>query len=364
MNRPRPAPFSTRFFFLPSMQFANQCPVSKSGFIIGVLLCVWLVQIASADTFKLTTGETIVGEVLPTTANDQGVQVKTGEGEYQRVPWGNFAQDDLKKLAQYPKAEPFVAPYIEISPEEKRKNTEVNLKAPPRLERPAPQSMPGALFSSGLGLLIVLTLYGANICAGYEIARFRSRPLPLVCGVSAALPLIGPVLFLALPTKGTKRRAEQIEEAPAESTSAPAHAAPANAAPSAAPPTADSTEAVNPMQGSGVEPPPSVHLARTETEHVAKPAPPKPTIYLRGQFTFNRRFFETKFPGFFGVVRKGADRDLVLVIKSARGQYVGQRISRIAANDLHLQVQRGPASEEVMIPFQEIQEIRLQRQDD
>jgi hypothetical protein len=33
---------------------------------------------------------------------------------------------------------------------------------------------------------------------------------------------------------------------------------------------------------------------------------------------------------------------MVLAIKAGRGQYVGQRITRIASNDLHLQVQRGP----------------------
>ena len=55
--------------------------------------------------------------------------------------------------------------------------------------------------------------------------------------------------------------------------------------------------------------------------------------------------------------------ECLLVIKSSRGEYFGQRISRIAANDLHLQVQRGHASEEVMIPFVEIKEIRLQHKD-
>jgi hypothetical protein len=54
---------------------------------------------------------------------------------------------------------------------------------------------------------------------------------------------------------------------------------------------------------------------------------------------------------------------MVLVIKSARGHYIGQRIARIASNDLHLQVQRGPASEEVMIPFAEIQVIQLKHKD-
>jgi hypothetical protein len=105
-----------------------------------------------------------------------------------------------------------------------------------------------------------------------------------------------------------------------------------------------------------------LHLAHTEAPKTASDLPPT-TKYQRGQFTFNRRFFETKFPGFFGVVRRDADRDMVLVIKSARGEYVGQRISRIAANDFHLQVQRGAATEEIMIPFQDIQEIVLKHKD-
>jgi hypothetical protein len=54
---------------------------------------------------------------------------------------------------------------------------------------------------------------------------------------------------------------------------------------------------------------------------------------------------------------------MVLVIKSARGQYVGERISRIASNDLHLQVRKGLASEEVAIPFTEIQEVQLKHKD-
>src|SRR5439155_5085819 len=131
-------------------------------------------------------------------------------------------------------------------------------------------------------------------------------------------------------------------------------------APEAAVQTA--TEAVNPMQAAGAEHPSGLRLAHAEAEP-AKPALPARTTFQRGQFTFNRRFFETKFPGFFGVIRRDADRDMVLVIKSARGQHTGQRISRITGNDLHLQVQHGAASEEVMIPFQEIQEIHLKHKD-
>ena len=78
---------------------------------------------------------------------------------------------------------------------------------------------------------------------------------------------------------------------------------------------------------------------------------------------FNRRFFETKFASFFSVARREADKDMVMVVKSARGEYLADRISRISANELYAQVRKGPASEEVMIPFTEIQEVRLKHKD-
>ena len=72
----------------------------------------------------------------------------------------------------------------------------------PRLERVAKHSLFGAFFGSGLGVLILLLLYAANVYAAYEIAIFRARPVPLVCGVAAVLPVAGPLLFLALAVVG------------------------------------------------------------------------------------------------------------------------------------------------------------------
>ena len=71
----------------------------------------------------------------------------------------------------------------------------------------------------------------------------------------------------------------------------------------------------------------------------------------------------TRPPRFFGVTRRDADKDMLLPIKCSRGQFAGERITRIAANDLHLQVHKGHASEEIMIPFVEIQEIQLKHKD-
>lgn len=311
------------------------------------LLAGWLRPLnAAADEFKLTTGETLTGEILDTSATDQGVQVKVGEGDYRKVPWANFSQDDLKKFANNRRMQPFVEPFIEISPEEKIKKTEVNIKQPPRLERPARQSLIGAYFSSGVGVFVMLVLYAATIYAAYEIAIFRAQPPLLVCGLAAVpgLGLLSPIVFLSMPTK--VKPSEAAVEVAAE--------APPGAAAVAA------EDDVNPMHAEGAVHPSALKL---HTEENSKPALPETVKYQRGQFTFNRRFFETKFPNFFGVVRRDADKDMVLVIKSARGEYAGQRISRIAANDLHLQVQRGSATEEVLIPFQEIQEIRLKHKD-
>jgi hypothetical protein len=323
------------------------------------LITVWLIGgllagPAYADTFTLANGQTITGELLMGSENDAGVQIKVGEGKYERVPWANFSQEDLKRLARIQKLASLVEPFIEITQEDKIKKTEVNIKQPPRLELPAKRSLVGALASSALGLFILLVLYAANIYAAFEVSIFRARPAALVCGVSAALPVIGPIIFLSMPTK-----LPPVEEA---WTPAP-EAAPEGAA----------AEAVNPMQAAGAEHPTGLRLAGTDPAdemklgkfegEEQKPAIPETVVFQRGQFTFNRRFFETKFAGFFGVVRRDADRDMVLVVKSSRGEYIGQRISRIAANDLHLQVQRGHASEEVMIPFVEIKELRLRHKD-
>ncbi|HEY2081346.1 MAG TPA: hypothetical protein VGI88_01070, partial [Verrucomicrobiae bacterium] len=96
----------------------------------------------------------------------------------------------------------------------------------------------------------------------------------------------------------------------------------------------------------------------------ASGAPLPPTqVFQRGAFMFNRRFFETKFPGFFGVVRRDAEKDMLLVIKAARGEFIAERISRISANDLHAQIRTGHVSEEVTIPFTEIQEVKLKHKD-
>jgi hypothetical protein len=105
-----------------------------------------------------------------------------------------------------------------------------------------------------------------------------------------------------------------------------------------------------------------IHIVAGSWEAGAPPAPPEQPeteVFQRGQFMFNRRFFETKFSGFFGIVRRESDKDKVLQVKTPRALFVAERITRIAANEVHFEVLRGDSRQEVTVPFAEIQEIQL-----
>jgi hypothetical protein len=304
-----------------------------------VLFSVLLTSLVRADTFHLTDGQSLTGEVV--SLDENGIVVKLPDGTYSdHTPWSKFTQADLRDLQQNPKAAAFVEPFIELTQEDKLKRTEIEIKDVPRLPRPANHSILGGLASSGIGLFILLVLYAGNVYAAYEISIFRARPAGLVCGVAAVAPIIGPIIFLSLPQEYKRK-----------------------AAPEWAPPAEEYADA-NVAAAIAAEQPAEVAVDRDSPEahalpRQAAPAPPADKVFLRGQFTFNRRFFETQLPAFFAMVRSDADKDLILNIRASRGSYVAQRIARISANDLQLQVQKNNAFEDVTIPFVEIQEVQI-----
>jgi len=311
---------------------------------LGVWLCVCFVALAQALTFEYADGTKVEGEIVQGKADV--LKIRVGDNKYEDIPWEKLSQATLRQLAADPKLklEPFVQPFIEIPEDERIKKTEVEIKPVPRLDRPAKGSLFGAMFSSSVGLVVMLLLYGANVYAGYEVAVVRAYPPAMVCGISAVAPVIGPIVFLCLPTKLKSSEDHHAGEAEA-------------------PATADSS----PLSPSPEQAAHGLHVAHAPAQ-AATPAGaaashPQPQIFKRGQFTFNRRFIETKFSGFFGMVRHGAEKDLVLLIKSARGEFVVTRISRIATNDMHVDVHRAGASQEVQIPFLEIQEIQVKHKD-
>ena len=290
-------------------------------------------------------GTTVTGDIV--SFNDNGIIIRMDGDKYtDRLPWIKFSTEGLKQLARNPKINPFVEPFIAPPPVGRAPKPEVKIQDVTRLDRSAPASLFGGLFSSGVGLLALLLIYAANIYAGYEIALFRARPLAVVMGAAAALPIAGPIIFLSMP--GLRVTAEErAEEASAET--------PAEGAPAANEPHRFLVPGV-------VKPEEEIHIATGSWEAGAPPAPAEQTqteIFQRGQFMFNRRFFETKFSGFFGIVRREADKDKVLQVKTPHALFVAERITRIAANEVHFEVLRGDSRQEMMVPFAEIQEVQL-----
>jgi hypothetical protein len=327
----------------------------------GSLLCVaiWV----HAQSFTLSSGETITGE--PFHFDNNGVVFKHPDGRTSaRVPWTNFPETVLKQFADNPKAKSFVAPYLDVPEEDTAPKKVIQVKQPERLERPVAKSMFGALFSSPLSIVLLGLAYVANLYAALEIASFRGRPVSLVCGLAAVVPFVTPVLFLCLP--GSRGEVE----APVEPTPAPASApthAPAAAAPAYVPPARPAPAQHRPIPLSGA----ATH--QEEQEPAAEPPPPArppagpkipaPVLYTRGQTMFNRRFFETKLAGFLRMVPSDAEKDMIILIKSSRGEFVGNRISKLQQDDLVLQFHKGTASADVTIPFMEIQEVQIRHKD-
>ena len=319
--------------------------------IIGLWLCASL-NAAYADTYQLTDGTPITGDVI--SFNDDGIIFRTGDDKYtDRILWTKFSQNALKLLAKNKKLKDYAEPFIETPPPP-RPDLQVRVHPVSRLDLPANQWVVGALGSSFVGILILLLIYAANIYAGFEIAIFRARPIGLVTGIAAVLPIIGPIIFLSMPTK-VEGAAEQEMQAGAAGAPAP-H--PAVGQGHAAPAAGQSAPAEAPAASGAGEP----AQAAPSGWHAAVSLP-ETQVFQRGQFTFNRRFFETKFSGFFGLARHGASKDMVLVIKTPRAQHVAERISRISANEAHFEVVIGAARQEVMVPFGEIQEVQLKHKD-
>ena len=297
---------------------------------------------AATESFELVGGGVLSGEVV--VAKAQGLIVKKEDGSYsQTVSWTNFTPNALKQLSQNPKVKPFVEPYLEPPEEQitaKKKKPDITVKIPPRLERPEPH--PGfTLFKSPLSIVLILILYAANIYAGYEVSIFRNYPAAAVCSVAAVAPIIGPVLFLCLPTRLAPTQAEHAE------TLAQEHLQQQYVVPHDAAQEGHAHEAPPPPPGEA---------------HAGSALPP-PTVYARGYFSFNRRFFETKMPGFLRVVPSDAEKDMLIHVKSSRGEYVATRIARLMPNELYLHVVKAGASQDVMIPYNEIAEIQIRHKD-
>ncbi len=322
--------------------------------LIALILGGLVTKGVRAGEFKLMDESTIYGDVAD--LDEAGVVFKLRTGGFSpRISWSKFSQTALKTLAENPKGKEYAEPFIEIPPEARPrpKPKPVVLKEVPRVELPSGRTTFFSSFGAPMGLLILGVLYAANLLAGFEIARYRNRPVAVVCGLSALVPLVGPLIFLASPTL-VEHAAEDAGEPPTM----------AEAAPAVAGGSGSGSTTSRALGAVGVPPPPSgtgLKVAAVDRGPAAGPAAAK--VYKRGDYTMNRRFIETQFSGFFRIVPGEAEKDMVLVIKTPKQEYIAKRISRISSNEMFVvPIQTG--AKEINVTFGEIAEIQVRHRDD
>ncbi len=339
---------------------------------------------AEGYALSLDDGTTISGEFI--SASDTGLILRGPDGRLTRsITWFKLTQESLKKLEGHPKAGKYVELLIDPPPGQEPSLTPppLELKEPHKPPRPEKVSLAAGMFTpAGMAMLLVLLL--ANVFAAYEIALYRSRKVGMVIGVSAVLPVIGPLIFLCMPT----RRVEVVSQ-PAASPSGPLpETASAETEPQETPPQEEGAgdsdsmpqetygEAAPAEEESAAPPPnrmvildddeeaPSPGLRLAKRENVPQKADPNYLkTWKRGEQPLNRRFFESNFSGFFKISPPPPECDLRIILKTARGTYIGERISRMANDDLHLQKRAGDASNDIPIPFADILEVTVRHKD-
>jgi len=300
--------------------------------IVGYATILYL-TVANAAEFKLVNGDIIIGTLAD--ANEDGLIVaKEAGGFSSRIPWAKLSQETLKVVAENPKYKQFAEPFIDVPLEvrakalEKRKPKPVQIQMPPKLDLPDSKASFFSTLKTPIGIAFLLIIYIANLYAAFEVAVYKRRPTAIVCGISALLPILGPSLFAAVPA-------------------AMHH---------------ESSETQMQTYEGGGHMPTGAETAVASTLSVAKPAQAEskslqPKVYNRGEYTFNRRFFETQFPGFFRVVLVEPEKNMVIIIKTGRSSLIAKRISRISANEVHLVLHK--SGKEMPVSFGDITQVEI-----
>jgi hypothetical protein len=338
--------------------FVMQHPYMRRVGLFVFCLFVFVSLPASAGLYTLVDGSQIDGD--PISENENGVVFQTSKGEdLDRTPWEKLTQDSIRALlarATTAREKALIEPWIEELPQEKAQRKEIIVKPIQPPDRPTTHLGMAALFASPVGLTILLILYGANLFAAYEVAIYRRQPLSTVCGL-AAIPFLGvlsPIIFIAMPTR--RESGEEVEE----SAQTRFRATPPPVAEPAAPLEENAGTGQAEVLAGG---PVAARQAAAPVAQQVAHALPEPIVFRRGDFSFNRRFFETKLAGFFRLVPSEADKDMVIHIKSGRGDFTGRRITRITPSEFYLQVFHDNATADEMIPFVEVLEVQIRHKD-
>ena len=285
------------------------------------ILSLWLAAIAagtvSAENLILKDGATLSGEIVH--ADDNGLMLRLPGDVFKatNLAWLQFSPATLKELADNPKTQIYATPFLAPT-----NAPEIKVNPVTRLAQPEHLSLFSGLAGSSVGLFILLVLYAANLYAGYEVAVMRDRPIALVVGLSAVLPVIGPIVFLALPAEMDSPEDETDDEN-------------------------------NPVKEPNL--PEEIHISESSWKQAEKPHA-DPQIFTRGKYTFNKRFIETRFAAFTGEAAARTEGVFTMEVATAQERLIVLNILQISPEEAVFHtLQRG----QVIMPLADIQEIKL-----
>ena len=289
------------------------------------MVCVWLSvgSLSAAENFTLVDGGTITGDIVK--FDDNGLMIKTPDEVYTNIAWARFSQGALKLASGNPKIRAFAEPFIEVDAAQRQPKPEIKVNAVVRLERPASPSLLGGLFTSSLGWFLLLLVYAANLFAAYEISIVKARSAAQVMGVSALLPIIGPVVFLVMKMQTDAPTAEEKAE-----------------------------EAMAAEVAAAQKTPEEIQIAEASWKPQAEKKP-EAQVFSRGKFTFNKRFIETRFGDFTGAASGGLAQKFTMEVRTMKELLAVERIAQIGPNEIIFETPKG----QVTVPVSDIQEIKL-----
>ena len=242
---------------------------------------------AETLTLTLTDGTSVTGDIVK--SDDNGVMIhlttETYTHKHPVVPF--FAGCVETALQPIRKFKVMSSRLLNRPNRRARRRRKFKSKRSSNDDAPEHPSVFGGLVHSSVGLFILLVIYAANLYAAFEIAMVRGKPVGAVMGLSAVLPIAGPIFFLMQPIKD--------EPAPEEAAG--------EAAPGGTPPPQDRRRKfrLSPPRGS-----------RSQEEKK-----PQPQVFARGKYTFNKRFIETKFAGFIGEL-KGDAKNFTMEVRTLK----------------------------------------------
>lgn len=320
----------------------NEMQRSKAAFVALIGSLFGFALFGAAATFELENGNTFYGEVSK--LDEDGLVIRLEEdigGFSERIELVYLSQETLKRLAKTPQYKPFVAPFIEMPEEEMAQPPVIILRPVDRLPRASASFF--SAFASPIGALFLLAFYLGNLLAAYETAVYRGRSIPLVCGLAVIAPVATPIIFLSMPAAegsyADPSWEEKAEEAP--------------------PPPPVPQEAPRPV-GISSNKPSKLGIRQSAAPKSGQEA--TPSSYTRSNTEFNRHFFETTFSEFFRVVPSPSIKDMVIEFKGTKKELIAKRITRISANEIHLQLLSG--KKEAAMRFGEIVQVNLRRKNE